>query len=141
MVLVNADSRVTGSSDLTGDWTYGRDGQLYYARMSTDFKGPRVTKKSPRSGARAVKRGTSVKVTFSERVLGVSTKSLQLLASNGRTVGARVRFTAGSRSATLTPKHKLGAKRRYRVRITRTVTDTALNPLNRATSWSFVTRK
>jgi hypothetical protein len=141
MVLVNADSRVTGSSDLTGDWTYGRDGQLYYARMSTDFKGPRVTKKSPRSGARAVKRATSVKVTFSERVLGVSTKSLQLLASNGRTVGARVKFSAGSRSATLTPKHKLGAKRRYRVRVTRTVTDTALNPLNRATSWSFVTRK
>jgi hypothetical protein len=139
-VLVNSDSRVIGSSQITGDWVYGRDSQLYYARMSTDFTGPRVTKRSPGSGARRVRRKPTVKVTFSERVLGVSTKSLQLLAPNGRAIKARVKFTRNARSATLTPKGKLRSKVRYTVRVTPAVTDTALNPLRSTTTWSFVTR-
>ncbi|MEA2440716.1 MAG: hypothetical protein QOH76_2140 [Thermoleophilaceae bacterium] len=140
-VLVNADSRVIGSSEFTGDWIYGRDGQTVYARMSTDFTAPRVTGRSPGSGARRVARGKRVTVKFSERVLGVSRKALRLVAPSGRVVGARVKFTAGARSATLTPKRKLGANRRYRVEVTTAVTDTALNPLARTATWSFVTGK
>jgi hypothetical protein len=140
-VLVNSDSRVVGSSQITGDWVYGRDSQLYYARMSTDFSGPRVTKRSPGSGARRVRRQPTVKVTFNERVFGVSTKSLRLLGPGGRGVGARVKFTRGARTATLTPRRKLGSRARYTVRVTPAVTDTALNPLRSTTEWSFVTTK
>ena len=138
-VLVNSDSRVSGSSQITGDWTYGRDGQRFYARASTDFSPPRLIKRSPRAGARGVKRGTKVTVGFSERVLGVSTKSLRLIGPGGRRVAARVRFSAGSRSATLIPKRKLSARKRYRVEVTTAVSDRALNPLGNTFTWSFVT--
>src|SRR5205085_3834632 len=100
-------------SSITGDWIYSRDSQPYYLRVTTDFTAPRVVRVSPRAGAKRVSRKTRVKVTFSEAVRGVSTKSLQLIASNGRVVGAKVSLPAGSRVATLTPKRALSSNRSY----------------------------
>jgi hypothetical protein len=140
-VLINADSRLNGASDLTGDWIYGRDNQAYYARVTTDFTAPRVVSTSPHSGARRVSVKSRVKVTFSEAVRGVSTKSVQLIASNGRAVGERVSISSNSRAATITPKKALGHNRVYRVRVTTAVTDTAVNPLAHATTSSFRSAK
>jgi hypothetical protein len=140
-VVVNADSRLSGASSITGDWIYARDSQPYYLRVTTDFTAPRVVRVSPAAGARRVSRKTRVKVTFSEPVRGVSTQSLQLIASNGRVVGARVSLPAGSRVATLTPKRKLSSNRSYRVRVTTVVTDTAVNPLASPASSGFRTAK
>jgi hypothetical protein len=139
-VLVNADTKLTGKTTPdTGDWIYARDSQPYYARVTTDFSAPRVVSSSPRPGARGASRSAPVKVTFSEPVLGVDTKSLRLIASNGRNVAARVLFTAGSRVATLVPNRSLGRAQRYRVQVTQAVTDTAVNPLARVTAWGFTT--
>src|SRR5205085_6415278 len=95
-VLINADSRLSGASQLTGDWLYARDSQPYYARVSTDFTPPRVVRVSPKAGSRRISRKTRIKVTFSEPVRGVTSKSLQLIASGGRVVGASVSFSNGS---------------------------------------------
>jgi Bacterial Ig-like domain len=138
-VLVNADSKLSGASQLTGDWIYSRDAQQYYARVSTDFSGPRVVRVTPKAGTRRVSRTIQVKVAFSERVRNVTGKSLQLIASNGRTVGARVIFTNGSKTATLKPNKALSRNRSYKVRVTKAVVDTSVNPLKAAVTSSFRT--
>jgi hypothetical protein len=140
-VLVNSDAEPIGSSPVTRDWKYARDKQRYYARMSTDFTAPRVLRVSPKPAASGVSRRTRIKVQFSEAVIGVDKKSLRLIASNGRTVKARVSFKSGARTATLTPSSALGGARRYRVRVSRAVTDTAVNPLARAETWAFGTAR
>jgi hypothetical protein len=139
-VLINSDTKTSGASQTTGDWIYSHDKQLFYGRVSTDFTAPRVTGSTPKAGAARVALRPRVKVTFSEPVLGVGTKSLQLLASNGRTVRSTVSFKAGSRVATIVPARALGSARLYRVRVLTAVTDTALNPLARTVSWRFRTR-
>ena len=79
----------------------------------------------------------NVKITFSEPMLGVSAKSLQLIAPNGRAVAAQVHFARGSKTATLEPNGFLSRGRRYRVRINSTVTDTSVNSLAGTKTWSF----
>jgi hypothetical protein len=141
-VLINSDSKLSGASQLTGDWIYARDDQSYYARVSTDFTAPRVVRVSPKAGTKRVSRAVSIKVTFSERVRGVSDRTLRLIASNGRTVGARVIFSNGSKTATLKPNRALSRNRSYKVQVTKAVTDTAVNPFARTfTSWFRTTPK
>jgi hypothetical protein len=140
-VLINADSQLSGASDLTGDWNYARDSQPYYARVTTDFTAPRVLRTSPRTGARRVSRTARVKVTFSEAVRGVTTRSVRLIASNGRAVGERVSLSSNARAATITAKKALSRNRLYRVRVTTAVTDTAVNPLAPARTFAFRTAK
>jgi hypothetical protein len=140
-VLVNSDAQPSGSSPITRDWRYARDKQLYYARVSTDFKAPRVVAVSPKDRASGVSRRERVKVTFSEPVLGVNAKSLRLVASNGKTVRTALKFRAGSRTAVLVPRSALGRARRYRVLVSRSVTDTAVNPLARAFASAFGTSR
>jgi hypothetical protein len=139
-VLINPDTKTSGASQTTGDWIYAHDNQLFYGRASTDFTAPRITSSTPKPGAAGVALRPRVKVTFSEPVIGVDAKSLQLLGSNGRRVRATLSFKAGSRVATLVPARALGSGRSYRVRVLATVTDTALNPLARTVSWRFRTR-
>jgi hypothetical protein len=141
IVLVNSDAKINGSSQLTRDWTYARDKQLYYARVTTDFTPPRVVSVSPGQGASGVSRHTSVKVQFSERVLGVNSKSVRLLASNGRAVHARVTLNVAGRVATLTPNSALGRAKRYRVVVSRAVTDLAVNRLARIKTSAFGTAR
>jgi hypothetical protein len=140
-VLVNSDAEPIGSTPVTHDWRYAHDKALFYARATTDFKAPTVVKVSPADGAGRVSRRTRVRVQFSEPVLGVNAASLRLIASNGRAVKSRISFRQGSRVATLTPSRALGAGRRYRVRVSRAVTDTAVNPLARASATAFGTAR
>jgi hypothetical protein len=139
-VLVNSDTRLDGSIPGLGDWTYLRDDQPFYRRVSTDFTAPRVLRVAPSAGASRVVRGVRVKVTFSEAVRGVSKSSLELLAPNGRTVGSSVELGKGSRVATIVPSRPLGGARSYRIRVRATITDTSLNQLGRAVSSRFRTR-
>jgi hypothetical protein len=140
-VLVNSDAQTRGSSPLTRDWRYARDKQPYYARVTTDFKAPRVARVSPGQGAGRVSRRARVKVVFSEPVIGVDVESLRLIRSNGRVVPARIKFKSGSRTAILTPRRALGGAERYRVRVSRAVTDTAVNPLGRTFVSAFGTAR
>jgi hypothetical protein len=141
MVLINADFQVSGASQLTGDWTYKRDAQPFYARVSTDFTAPRVVRVSPRAHARGVPRRPHVTVTFSEPVRGVSAKSVRLIGPGGRVVGASVTVAPDGRVAVLTPFGALGRGRSYRVRVLKTVTDTAVNPLRATFASSFTTKR
>ena len=138
-MLINTDSKISGASQLTGDWIYSGDDQSYYARVTTDFTAPRVARVSPKARAKRVSRKARVTVTFSERVRGVTGKSLQLIASNGRKVGARVIFSNNTKTATLRPNKALGRNRSYKVRVTTAVTDTAVNSLARDFTSSFRT--
>jgi hypothetical protein len=138
-VLINSDSKLRGASNLTGDWIYSRDDQPYYARVSTDFTGPHVVRVSPRTGTKRVSRKARIKVTFSERVRGVTGRSMQLIASNGRVVGTRVIFSSGSKTATLKPNRTLSRNRSYKVHVTTAVTDTSVNSLAHAFTSSFRT--
>jgi hypothetical protein len=141
MVLVNADFKVSGGSPLTGEWIYKRDAQRYYARVSTDVRAPRVVRVSPHSRARRVVRRPHVKLTFSEPVLGVSSKTVQLVGPGGHLVGATVRAASGGRVAILTPHGSLSRARSYRVRVLKAVTDTTLNRLARTFTSSFTTTR
>jgi Bacterial Ig-like domain/Family of unknown function (DUF6055) len=138
-VLINSDSKLSGASSLTGDWIYSRDDQPYYARISTDFTGPHVVRVFPKARTKRVSRKTRIKVTFSERVRGVTGRSLQLIASNGRVVGAQVIFSNDSRTATLKPRRALSRNRSYKVRVTTAVTDTSVNSMARTFTSSFRT--
>jgi hypothetical protein len=141
MVLVNSDFKVSGGSPLTGEWNYTRDAQPFYARVSTDLRAPRVVRVSPRSKARRVPRRPHLKVTFSEPVRGVSTKSVKLVGPGGRVVSASVRPASGGRVALLTPRGSLRRATSYRVRVVTTVTDTTVNPLAKAFTSTFTTKR
>jgi hypothetical protein len=141
MVLVNSDFKVSGASQLTGDWTYRRDAQRFSARVSTDVRAPRVVRVSPRSRARGVVRRPHVKLTFSEPVRGVSSRSVQLVGPGGHVVGAAVRVASGGRVAVLTPHGSLARARSYRVRVLTTVTDTTMNRLSKTFTSSFTTKR
>jgi hypothetical protein len=137
-VLVNSDVKVRGFSSTLGDWVFKRDAQLLGTRVSTDFKPPRVKARSPRPGASRVSQGTSIRARFSEKVLGVSSKSFQLFVSGGGRVPARVALHG--RVATLVPKRALRAHTRYRVRFGSAIGDTAFNRLAASPAWEFRTR-
>ena len=141
MVLVNADFKVSGGSQLTGEWIYKRDAQRFYARVSTDLRAPRVVRVSPRARARRVVRRPHVKVTFSEPVRGISSKTVQLVGRGGHVVGAAVRVSSGGRVAILTPHRSLSPARSYRVRVLKTVTDTTVNPLAKTFTSGFTTAR
>jgi hypothetical protein len=137
-VLVNSDIALRGLA-ATGDWVYRHDRELFYADASTDFSGPRVSGRSPGSGGR-IARGKPIKVQFSERVLGVSSRSFRLIGPGGHTVRARLKAGAGSRRATLVPRTRLRSGRHYRVKLTGAISDLALNPLRSAPAWSLTAR-
>jgi hypothetical protein len=142
MVLINADYQVSGGSSLTGEWNYKRDAQPFYARVSTDLRAPHVVKVSPRSRAKRVVRHPHVKVTFSEPVRGLSSKTVQLVGPGGRVVPASVRTSSGGRVAVLTPHGSLGRARSYRVRVLKGVlTDTTVNALAKTFTSSFTTTR
>jgi hypothetical protein len=65
-----------------------------------------------------------VTVTFSEPVLGVSRRSLEIVG-----VHARVEFKPGSRTATLVPSRAVSPGR-HRLRVTGAITDLTLNRLH-----------
>ena len=96
-VLVNSDVKHGSFSRTLQDYPFRRDKQRFYAHASTDFTAPRITGRA----ASAKK----VTVTFSEPVLGVSSRSLKLAGAS-----ARRKFKAGTRTATLVPRPRALAR-------------------------------
>jgi hypothetical protein len=137
-VLVNSDISQSGFSNATGDWAYRKDRQRFVAFVSSDFTPPRVTRRSPRKNASGVRVTAGVTVRFSERIAGVSSRTLELFGPGGRRVRASVRFRPGARTAALKPSRRLSPGARYRVSLRTGVTDQSLNAL-RPQAWSFRT--
>jgi hypothetical protein len=98
-----------------------------------DSQGPVVTANSPSIG----KPKSKIKVTFNEKVLGVSATSLQLHVA-GRTsrLPAKVTLASSKKVATLTPKAHLKKGKVYTVMVRSNVHDAAGNHMAVFT-WSF----
>jgi Bacterial Ig-like domain/Abnormal spindle-like microcephaly-assoc'd, ASPM-SPD-2-Hydin len=102
---------------------------------------PTVSRRSPTSKAVRVPRGATVSVRFSERVVGVSARTVTLTdVRTGRKVTVRVSYSTGTHVATLDPTTRLGAHRRYVVSLTSGIRDAAGNRLTTA-AWTFTTRR
>jgi len=139
-VVVNADSSEQGYSLRAVDWLFSKNNEPYGARVTTDFTAPRLRIRSPRPGTRNVGTSPRIAITFTKPVFGVSARSVRLIGPGNHGVQLRVRFNAGSRTATLVPAHGLHRGVRYRIKLLATITDTDLNPLA-AVSWTFSTRR
>jgi hypothetical protein len=64
-----------------------------------------------------VRRGASFKITFSERVTGISASTVRLRTKNGNLVAVQVRFDATTKTLTVDPINKLHHGRLYRLRL------------------------
>ena len=120
----------------------GDDDYTYDLRVALDGgnDGPEVTARTPAPDATGVSRGTSVTVTFSEDVTGVSTRTFLLKKAGGSsTIKAKV-----SRSDdrwVLDPSSELSSDTRWTVTLTggsAGIRDEDGNPLP-TTSWTFLT--
>jgi hypothetical protein len=138
-VVVNADVSKNGFDRQTGDWRFTKDAQSFDAVVSTDFTAPRLVKTTPKSGASGLPVDTAFKLTFSERMTGIDSGTLQLIGPGNKAVSASVSFRDRSRTATLRPRRRLKAGTKYRLRIAPAVTDLALNPLRSTAARSFRT--
>ncbi|MDP9498026.1 MAG: Ig-like domain-containing protein [Actinomycetota bacterium] len=107
---------------------------------SADRTPPTVQRRTPGSGATAVAPGSSVAVTFSEPVRGVSTSTFRLTdEASGAPVPGRVAQVDGA--WVLDPDADLARDRRWRVTLTggaTAVRDRSGNPLA-MTTWTFTT--
>ena len=85
---------------------------------------------------------TSPKVTFvaSEALIkSTVTKRTVKLTAGGKTVKAKVSYKAGSKKVVLKPKKALAPGTKYKVKISKKVTDVAGNSLA-TKGWKFTTR-
>jgi hypothetical protein len=141
-VIVNGDARTTGRFSRTfQDWEWTGDRADVTARISTDFTGPAVRRRSPRQNARRVSRKPVLQLAFSEPMMGIDTGSVTLIGPGGRTLAARISQRNGDRGLQIRPQHRLRAGRRYRVRLSADVTDRGGNLLAKpARKWAFRTR-
>lgn len=105
-------------------------------RPGGDTNPPTVIDLTPVTHATAVERGTSVAVTFSEPVRGISSATFTLRSAAG-TVPARVDYAAATRVARLNPLRALSPDRRYTARLSG-IRDLAGNILA-TQSWIFIT--
>ncbi len=106
-----------------------------------DITEPTIKSRSPRPSATGVPRTTSVRITFSEPVKGVSSTTLRLKnLRTGLWVRAKVSYSAATRTATLDPVLSMYRDQRYAVFVFRGVRDLSGNRLATAT-WSFRTRR
>jgi hypothetical protein len=95
--------------------------------------------RSPASGATGVSRGTTVRITFSESVRGVSASTVQLYnVAGGWSVNVRVSYLPGSRTAVLDPVLGMYPSTAYRVVVGPGIADVAGNRLA-PVSWQFRT--
>ena len=137
-VLVNADMRVSGFSQLRTDWDFKYDGQVVRALVSSDYDPPRVRKRSP---AGSVSPRSALALTFSEPVRNVNAKTIRMTGPGGKRVSVRIAYDAAKRRVRIAPKRRLSPRRRYVIRLAGAVRDVAANPLAaRDRTWKFSTR-
>jgi hypothetical protein len=149
--VINADTSQDGFSRQLQDWDWRKDSQAINARVSTDTTAPKVKSRAPRAGTHRASTRTRVKVSFSERMFELSSKSVRLVAPGGRSVKAKIalstrgrkaRSTAGADKIVITPRERLRRGKRYEVRLSRDLRDFGGNALPAsALKWSFVTKR
>lgn len=101
---------------------------------------PRIAFRSPAPGARGVGRVRNVRIQLTERITGISIRSVQLRqTNNGRRVPAVLRYRPASETITINPRRRLGSRTSYTVTLTRALKDTDRYAVPR-TTWRFRTR-
>jgi hypothetical protein len=103
-----------------------------------DTTPPGVAAVSPANGATDVSDGTTVTVTFSERVDATTVTTSSFRLQTGATGVAGTVSTSGA-TATFTPSAALARGTLYSATVTDAVTDTAGNALTGEYAWSFTT--
>jgi hypothetical protein len=149
--VINADTSQDGFSRELQDWDWKKDSQRINARVSTDSTPPSVRTRAPRPGTRRASTRTRVKVSFSERMFELTSKSVRLVGPGGRSVKAKLalsyrgrnaRSSAGADHLVLTPRARLHPGARYEVRLSRDLRDFGGNALpGSALKWSFATKR
>jgi hypothetical protein len=150
-VIVNADTSESRYSRALGDWLWTKDRAPINARVSADFHAPRVTHRWPHPGTHGVSRYAHVSVTFSERMFELTTRTVRLVAPNGRSVkaklalstkGRRARVAGGARKFVLKPLGRLREGTRYELRLSRDLRDYGGNALpSSKLNFAFRTRR
>ncbi len=104
-----------------------------------DPRRPVIVSRSPASGVTGVGRGTTITITFSEQVRGVSGATIQLYnVAGGWSVNTVVDYISGSRRAVLDPVRNMYPATQYRVVVGSGISDVAGNRLAPVT-WQFRT--
>ncbi len=95
-----------------------------YSFTTGDSIKPVVTSAHPVNGAANVKPGITLRITFSEKVTGISTASVRLKnVRSGKQVRVTVRYDAETRKVTIDPVNKLKNGRHYRLKLLDTIKD------------------
>lgn len=130
VILTAGLADAAGNHLLATSWTF---------TTTTDATRPHVSSRSPASGAVNVLSSAKVRVTFSERVKGVTTSSLRLVdRSTGKAVPGTVSYDPTTRTARFSPSAPLRHHRVYVVVLTTGIRDLVGNPVVVAT-WRFTT--
>jgi hypothetical protein len=104
-----------------------------------DTTPPKVKSKTPNWGQTGISRSTSVIVSFTEPVRGISSATFKLRnKSTGSLISVTVSYDGPARTATLKPASRLAARTAYIAYLTSAITDRAGNRLS-AQSWTFTT--
>ncbi|MPZ20455.1 MAG: DUF4082 domain-containing protein [Luteitalea sp.] len=117
---------------------------VFVTSLAPDTTPPAVTDVSPSSGASGVAITTAVTATFSENVdaASVNESTFELRNASNVLVPATVSYSAGARTATLTPSAPLAYETTYTARVVGGVggvQDLAGNPMAADFTWSFTT--
>jgi hypothetical protein len=108
--------------------------------IGADHTAPRITARSPHVGQTSFPGQRTLRVTLSERALGVSATTVRLRdLATGKLVKARVWFSTRYQQIRIDPAWDLKHSHKYKVEILRGITDLVGNPLP-ASSWAFKTR-
>jgi methionine-rich copper-binding protein CopC len=148
--VINADTSATRDTTIS-DWIWHRDSQRITARVSADFIAPSVTNRRPRRNTHSASTRAHVSISFSDRMFELTSKTVKLVAPDGRSVSTKLALTtngkksgaaAGATRVVLTPRRRLRARTRYKVRLSRDLRDFGGNALPAsALTWSFVTKR
>jgi hypothetical protein len=149
-VVINADSSATRDKTIN-DWRWHHDFQAMSARVSADFDDPFVRSRRPLRNTHRTSIGADVTISFSDRMFVLNSRTVKLVAPNGRAVKAKLALTTGGRKTSaatgadkvvLRPSKRLRPRARYEVRLSRDLRDFGGNALrSSALTWSFVTKR
>ena len=98
---------------------------------TVDATAPTIVKRKP--AGRGVKPTSKFVLTLSERVVGVSAKTVQLVFGKKKVIKAKVTLNKSGTKVTLKPKKRLLRGKTYNLRVRDGITDTAGNPLPSST--------
>ena len=149
-VVINADTSAVRDKTFN-DWRWRHDYQAMSARISTDFDTPFVKRRRPLRNTHRASTRARVTVSFSDRMFVLNSRTVKLVAPNGRSLKAKLALTTAGRKRSaatgadevvLTPSKRLRPHTRYEVRLSRDLRDFGGNALrSSARTWSFVTKR